>query len=198
MLSLVWMHRCEGNAGVVVDSHEQRLPARAIHRVASIGRGAVAGTRAASEHIGVDVQHVPRRIVLVTNHRLSGLQIAEPCYLSGCEAALADASTRPSHSPRAIDASKAWLIVESRKPRMLQSRIARCAGVSASTVSRACLSVFNISNLTGSGSLPREDIPMVKRCGNNAPLLSIIFFCPVIVDTTDKWTKNHCNPKPFS
>ena len=42
----------------------------------------------------------------------------------------------PARSPRAIDESKALLIVELRKRRMLQSRIARYAGVSASTVSR--------------------------------------------------------------
>jgi transposase InsO family protein len=56
-------------------------------------------------------------------------------YLSGGEAALADASSRPARSPRAIDESKALLIVELRKRRMLQSRIARYACVSASTVS---------------------------------------------------------------
>lgn len=57
-------------------------------------------------------------------------------YLSGGEAALADASSRPTRSPRAIDESKALLIVELRRRRMLQSRIASHAGVSASTVSR--------------------------------------------------------------
>ena len=57
-------------------------------------------------------------------------------YLSGGEAALADASSRPARSPRAIEESKALLIVELRKRRMLQSRIARYVGVSASTVSR--------------------------------------------------------------
>ena len=57
-------------------------------------------------------------------------------YLSGGEAALADASSRPARSPQAIDESMALLIVELRKRRMLQSRIARYAGVSASTVSR--------------------------------------------------------------
>jgi transposase InsO family protein len=57
-------------------------------------------------------------------------------YLSGGEAALADASSRPICSPKAICESKALLIVELRKRRMLQSRIASYAGVSASTVSR--------------------------------------------------------------
>lgn len=57
-------------------------------------------------------------------------------FLAGGEAALADASSRPAHSPRAIDPSKALLIVELRRRRMLQSSIARSVGVSASTVSR--------------------------------------------------------------
>ena len=57
-------------------------------------------------------------------------------YLWGGEAALADASSRPICSPKAICESKALLIVELRKRRMLQSRIASYAGVSASTVSR--------------------------------------------------------------
>jgi transposase InsO family protein len=39
-------------------------------------------------------------------------------------------------SPRAIDPGKALLIVELRRRRMIQSRIARSVGVSASTVSR--------------------------------------------------------------
>jgi transposase InsO family protein len=57
-------------------------------------------------------------------------------YLAGGEAALADASSRPTRSPRAIDAGKALLIVELRRRRMLQARIARSVGVSESTVSR--------------------------------------------------------------
>jgi transposase InsO family protein len=57
-------------------------------------------------------------------------------YLVGGEAALADASSRPLRSPNSIDPAKALLIVELRRQRMLQSRIARSVGVSASTVSR--------------------------------------------------------------
>ena len=57
-------------------------------------------------------------------------------YLTGGEAALADASSRPARSPRAIEESKALLIVELRRRRMLHSRIAHYVGVSASTVSR--------------------------------------------------------------
>ncbi len=57
-------------------------------------------------------------------------------YLAGGELALADASSKPTRSPRTIDASKALLILELRKRRMLQSTIARSVGVSESTVSR--------------------------------------------------------------
>lgn len=57
-------------------------------------------------------------------------------YLAGGEAALADTSSRPASSPRAIDPSKALLILELRKRRMLQARIARNVGVSQATVAR--------------------------------------------------------------
>ncbi len=57
-------------------------------------------------------------------------------YLAEGEAGLADASSRPARSPRAIDPAKALLIAELRCRRMIQSRIARSVGVSASTVSR--------------------------------------------------------------
>lgn len=57
-------------------------------------------------------------------------------YLAAGEAGLADASSRPTRSPRAIDPAKALLIVELRCRRMIQARIASSVGVSASTVSR--------------------------------------------------------------
>ena len=57
-------------------------------------------------------------------------------YLVGGTPALADASSRPMRSPRSIDPAKALLIVELRRRRMLQSRIACSVGVSESTVSR--------------------------------------------------------------
>lgn len=60
-------------------------------------------------------------------------------YLAAGVAGLADASSRPMRSPRAIDASKALLIVELRRRRMLQARIARSVGVSDSTVSRVLM-----------------------------------------------------------
>ena len=57
-------------------------------------------------------------------------------FLAGGEAALADASSRPMRSPKAIDEAKALLIVELRRRRMTQARIAVSVGVSESTVSR--------------------------------------------------------------
>jgi len=57
-------------------------------------------------------------------------------FLAGGEAALADASSRPVRSPKAIDEAKALLIVELRRRRMTQARIAVSVGVSESTVSR--------------------------------------------------------------
>lgn len=76
-------------------------------------------------------------------------------YLAGGVPALADASSRPSVSPRAIDSSKALLIVELRQRRMLQRQIARSVGVSASTVSRV-LARAGLSRLTD--LQPREPV----------------------------------------
>lgn len=52
------------------------------------------------------------------------------------ETALCDASSRPLHSPRAIDPGKALVVVELRRKRLTQARIASALGVSKSTVSR--------------------------------------------------------------
>jgi transposase InsO family protein len=84
-------------------------------------------------------------------------------YLVGGEDALADASSRPARSPRSIDVGKALLIVELRKRRMLQSRIARSVGVSESTVSRV-LSRAGLSKLSD-----LEPAPPVVRYEHEAP-----------------------------
>lgn len=57
-------------------------------------------------------------------------------FLVGGEASLADRSSRPTCSPRSIAAGKALAIVELRRRRLTQHRIAQALGVSASTVSR--------------------------------------------------------------
>ena len=57
-------------------------------------------------------------------------------YLAGGEAALVDASSRPTRSPRSISESKAQAIVELRRRRLTQARIAATLGVSPATVGR--------------------------------------------------------------
>jgi transposase InsO family protein len=57
-------------------------------------------------------------------------------YLAAGESALGDASSRPAVSPRATDQGKALAIVELRRKRLTQARIAVALAVSKSTVSR--------------------------------------------------------------
>ena len=57
-------------------------------------------------------------------------------YLALGEAGLVDASSRPAYSPRSIEPAKALAIVELRKKRLTQARIAQALGVSKSTVGR--------------------------------------------------------------
>ena len=58
------------------------------------------------------------------------------CYLADGAAGLMDKSSRPDHSPRAIEPSVALTIVELRRKLYLQSRIGSYTGVSKATVSR--------------------------------------------------------------
>ena len=57
-------------------------------------------------------------------------------YLAEGEAGLHDRSSRPKHSPRAIKPQTALAIVELRRRRLTQARIAASLGVSESTVGR--------------------------------------------------------------
>lgn len=57
-------------------------------------------------------------------------------FLTQGQAGLRDASSRPRLSPRAISSQRALAIVELRRRRLTQARIARSLGVSESTVSR--------------------------------------------------------------
>ena len=84
-------------------------------------------------------------------------------YLAGGKAALADASLRPAKSPRAIEPTKALLIVELRRRCLLQARIATNVGVSHATVSRV-LARAGLSKL--SDLQPREP---VQRYEHAAP-----------------------------
>ena len=81
-------------------------------------------------------------------------------YLAGGETALADASSRPAKSPRAIDPGKALLILELRQRSQLQARIAKTVGVSESTVSRV-LARAGLSKL--SDLAPREPVQRYER-----------------------------------
>jgi len=84
-------------------------------------------------------------------------------YLAAGEGALADASSRPAHSPRRIAAAQALLIVELRRRSMLQRQIATAVGVSTATVSRV-LAAAGLSKL--SDLQPREP---VQRYEHEAP-----------------------------
>lgn len=84
-------------------------------------------------------------------------------YLAAGEAALADASSRPRRSPRAIEPGTALLIVELRRRRLLQSRIARSVGVSESTVARV-LARAGLSKLSD-----LEPVEPVQRYEHEAP-----------------------------
>ena len=57
-------------------------------------------------------------------------------FLAQGPAGLRDASSRPCVSPRAIAPERALAVIELRRRRLTQARIARSLGVSASTVSR--------------------------------------------------------------
>ncbi|MFN7571305.1 MAG: leucine zipper domain-containing protein [Betaproteobacteria bacterium] len=57
-------------------------------------------------------------------------------YLAAGESALADRSSRPHRSPRAMPAATALAIVELRRQRLTQARIAASLAVSCSSVSR--------------------------------------------------------------
>src|SRR5690606_13214307 len=57
-------------------------------------------------------------------------------YLAGGASALADRSSRPALSPRSIAPAKALAIIELRRRRLTQARIAIDLGLSKSTVGR--------------------------------------------------------------
>jgi transposase InsO family protein len=76
-------------------------------------------------------------------------------FLAQGEAGLADRSSRPAISPRAIPPAKALAIVELRHRRLTQARIAKSLGVSESTVSRV-LARAGLSKL--SDLIPAEPV----------------------------------------
>ncbi|ETH41454.1 transposase, IS481 family [Bordetella pertussis H939] len=93
-------------------------------------------------------------------------------FLAQAQAGLADASSPPTVSPRAIAPAKALAIVELRRKRLTQARIAQALGVSASTVSRvlaraavalAAWSRAGGARASGPGDLLHIDIKKLGR-----------------------------------
>jgi transposase InsO family protein len=84
-------------------------------------------------------------------------------FLAQGEAGLRDASSRPQRSPRAIDPQRALVVVELRRRRLTQARIAASMGLSEATVSR----VLRRAGLSTLGAL--EPAEPVVRYEHAAP-----------------------------
>ena len=112
-LRLVGVHLHEAGPGVVVDGDVGELPAGAFDRVAPVAGHAVARTHDAAELLGVDVQHLAGRRVLVAHdraHRIERLQArqAQPSQQAadGRDAAaheLGDAAHRHAQPAQLLD-----------------------------------------------------------------------------------------------
>jgi transposase InsO family protein len=86
--------------------------------------------RITDEHLGLSAAAAASGVSLPTARKWLGR------YLAQGAAGLADRSSRPALSPRAISHNKALAIVELRRKRLTQARIAVALGVSKSTVGR--------------------------------------------------------------
>lgn len=118
-----------------------------------------------------------RRMELVASIVEQGLSAAEAAALQGVSVptarkwlgrylaeggpGLVDHSSRPRRSPRSISPSTALLIVELRRRRLTQARIARSAGVSVATVSRVLCraGISKLSDLEPSQPVVRYEHP---------------------------------------
>src|SRR5437763_136249 len=80
-------------------------------------------------------------------------------YLAQGEVGLSDRSSRPQRSPRAIAPAKALAIIELRRRRLTQARIAASLGLSKSTVSRvlARAGLSRLSDLEPSAPVVRYE-----------------------------------------
>ena len=63
---------------MVVNCHEQCLPAGALDGVLAVACDPVAGTNDAPQFLGVNVQQIAWGLVFIANYRLRWLQIARP------------------------------------------------------------------------------------------------------------------------
>lgn len=84
-------------------------------------------------------------------------------YLASGKDGLLDRSSRPTVSPRSIDGAKALTIMELRRKRMTQARIAEYVGVSKATVSR----VLNRAGLSKLSAL--DPVEPVQRYEHACP-----------------------------
>jgi len=80
-------------------------------------------------------------------------------YLAQGEAGLRDASSRPRRSPRAIDPRRALVVVELRRRRLTQARIAASLGLSEATVSRVlrCAGLSTLAELEPAEAVVRYE-----------------------------------------
>ena len=99
------------------------------------------------------LEHGPTLVATAARHGVSVPTVRKWAarFLAQGEAALRDRFSRPARSPRAIAATTAAPIVELRRRRLTQSRIARSVGVSATTMSRV-LTRAGFSRLAESGA----------------------------------------------
>ncbi len=67
----------EGKPSVVVDGNEQRLPAGTFDAVLAVACDSMTWPNDLAKLLGVDVQQITRRLVLVAHDGLYGLQILE-------------------------------------------------------------------------------------------------------------------------
>ncbi|KCV12286.1 hypothetical protein L502_2525 [Bordetella holmesii CDC-H785-BH] len=67
----------EGHAGVVIDGHEDEVPAGPLNGIASVARDPVARALDTSQLLDVDVQQIAGGLMLVAHHRLGRLQVGQ-------------------------------------------------------------------------------------------------------------------------
>jgi len=80
----VGVHGREAQARVVIDGHEEELPAR-IAPIAPVASDAVSDLLDAAELLGVDVDHVARCRMFVAHHRLDRHEIAQQRQTGACQ-----------------------------------------------------------------------------------------------------------------
>lgn len=119
---------------MVIDGHEDRLPARAANRVAQVARAAFAG---AHDLLGIDVQQITGCLVLVAQDRLDRLQSTQVGHARSRQ----DAATVGSETP-ALHAMRVYKIHRLRGSTMSKalpdSMVQReCAGLGDASASAA-------------------------------------------------------------